>query len=61
VDKLNSNLIKIDIPPVYLHITAGYENRGILFKRYVAAYIAQNYPELRLIRIEGMKAICERK
>jgi hypothetical protein len=61
VGKQNSNLIKIDIPPAYLHITAGYKNRGKLFKRYVDGYIERSYPELRLIRIEGMKALCERK
>jgi hypothetical protein len=53
--------VKIDIPPVYLHLTAGYENRGKLFKRYVAGYIARSYPELKLVKIEGLKAFCERR
>jgi hypothetical protein len=64
VDKLNSNLIKIDIPPVYMHITKDIqdrERRGNLFKRYVIGYLAVSYPELRLIKIEGMKAICEKR
>jgi hypothetical protein len=54
-------MVKIDIPPAYLHITEGTRDRGKLFKKYVSGYIARSYPELRLVRIEGMKAICERR
>jgi hypothetical protein len=49
------------IPHDYLWMTAGYENRGSLFKGYVEAYIEKTYPEFRLLKIEGMKAICQKR
>ncbi|WP_035346719.1 DUF6906 family protein [Halalkalibacter hemicellulosilyticus] len=52
---------KIPIPHDYKWMTEGYENRAALFKKYVLGYLAKSHPELTLIRIEGMTAICERK
>lgn len=49
------------IPHCYLWMTEGYERRGELFKGYVKAYIETTYPEFLLIKIEGMKAICQRR
>ncbi len=51
---------KIPIPNCYLGLTAGYPNRSKLFKKYVEGYLAKSFPEMRLIRISGMTAICER-
>jgi hypothetical protein len=52
---------KVEIPPFYLELTKGYTKRATMFKGYVQWYIARNYPKLKLIRIEGMIAVCERK
>jgi len=54
-------VVKIDIPPVYLTLTGDSKDRGKLFKKYVVGYLAVSFPELQLIKIEGMKAICERR
>ncbi|WP_078430459.1 DUF6906 family protein [Alkalihalobacterium alkalinitrilicum] len=53
-------IYKIPIPQCYIWMSEGYSNRGILFKRYVEGYIAKSFPDMRLIRISGMTAICER-
>jgi hypothetical protein len=52
---------EVEIPHIYLELTKGYSTRGTMFKKYVMSYIKRNYPELTLVKIEGMKAICERK
>lgn len=52
---------KIPIPDCYIWMTEGYENRGRLFKKYVHYYIKKSYPEIELVKIQGMTAICERK
>jgi hypothetical protein len=49
------------IPYIYLGLTEGYERRGELFKKYVMAYVEQTYPEYQFLKIEGMKAICQRR
>ena len=45
------------IPDVYVWIAQNSKNPGIQFKRYVAAYVRQNFPGWRLKRIEKMKAV----
>lgn len=52
---------EVPIPPIYLDLTNGYTMRATIFKGYVEGYIKRNYPRLNLIRIDGMKAICEVK
>lgn len=49
------------IPEIYVWMTEGYDDRGKLFKRYVEGYLKKSYPHLKLIKIVGMKAICERR
>jgi hypothetical protein len=57
----NNRTEEFPIPHDYLWMTEGYENRGSLFKGYVEAYIEKTYPEYQFIKIEGMKAICQRR
>ena len=52
---------QIPIPVVYVSLTKGSKDRGRLFKKYVLGYLKRTYPEMRLIKIEGMTAICERR
>jgi len=52
---------KFSIPHCYLWMTEECQNRGGLFKRYVEGYIRNTHPTWRMIRIEGMKAVCEKK
>ena len=54
-----SLLHEISIPECYLWMTEGADNRKQLFTRYVGGYIEKNYPDLKLISIKGMTAICE--
>ncbi|RUS07912.1 hypothetical protein EFW58_00660 [Bacillus velezensis] len=42
-------------------MTEGAPNRAQLFRDYVQGYIRTNEPGLRLVRISGMTALCERK
>lgn len=49
------------IPDCYLWMTEGYHSRSKLFKQYVEGYIRNYNPQLKLIKIDGMKAICERR
>ncbi|MDQ0299677.1 hypothetical protein J2S78_002097 [Salibacterium salarium] len=51
----------VPIPGFYVGLTEGCEDRGRLFKQYVQGYIKRTYPEMNLIKIEGMTAICERR
>lgn len=53
-------LFKVTIPHCYVWMTAGANNRGVLFKKYVEDYLKKTDPDLKLIKIEGMIAICER-
>jgi hypothetical protein len=53
--------VEIPIPSDYVWMTAGYEQRGKLFKRYVMDYIKANFPDLKFIRIVGMNTICTKK
>lgn len=52
---------EVAIPHCYVWMTAGSNNRKALFIKYVEGYISSSFPDLRLVRIQGMKAICERK
>ena len=54
-------MMEVTIPHDYLWMTEGYKNRGKLFKQYVEGYIKNNFPDLELEKIVGMKAICKRK
>lgn len=56
-----SREIELTIPEHYVWMTEGYKNRTKLFKQYVDGYIRNSYPNLTLVRIEKMKAICERR
>jgi hypothetical protein len=51
----------VPIPSHYVWMTAGYQERAKLFKRYVEDYVKNNFPDLEFIRIAGMTAICQRK
>lgn len=50
---------KIQIPVVYVNLTKGSKDRVRLFKKYVLGYLKKTYPEMELIKIEGMYAVCE--
>ncbi len=52
---------KFTIPHCYIWMTEGRQNRGEVFKRYVEGYIRNTHHDWHLIRIEGMKAVCEKK
>ncbi|WP_338788779.1 hypothetical protein [Metabacillus sp. FJAT-53654] len=52
---------EVDIPFEFLWMTDGYHDRGKLFKEYVEGYIKNYFPHLEFVKIEGMKAICERR
>ncbi|SFM44376.1 hypothetical protein SAMN04488054_15121 [Salibacterium qingdaonense] len=52
---------RIPIPGSYVGLTKDCEDRGRLFKQYVQGYINKTYPEMKLLKIEGMTAICEKK
>ncbi|MGR6115744.1 hypothetical protein ACTHHL_04020 [Aeribacillus composti] len=51
----------VGIPDCYVWLTEGARNRPSIFKRYVKGYLSKVHPELELVRIEGMKAICRKK
>lgn len=53
--------MNVTIPDMYVWMTEGASNRGMFFKSYVEGYLAKSYPELQLVKIEGMTAICERR
>ena len=53
--------IPVSIPDCYVWLTEGARNRPSLFKRYVIGYLKITHPELELVRIEGMKAVCRKK
>jgi hypothetical protein len=56
-----SRKYEVEIPHLYLELTKGYSTRGTMFKRYVMSYIERNYSNLTIIKIEGMRALCELK
>lgn len=58
---MKNQRIEADIPPVFLHLTKDHKDRGRVFKEYVVAYFETALPEYRVVKISGMKAICERK
>jgi len=51
----------VDIPDCYVWMTEGARNRPSLFKRYVIGYLKITHPELELIKIDGMKAVCKKR
>ncbi|MEH7236780.1 hypothetical protein [Bacillus sp. JJ1562] len=53
--------VEVTIPQCYVLMTEGMSERGLKFKAYVQGYIKASYPELELVKIDGMKAICKRK
>ncbi len=59
--KMTCHLIKVGIPFCYKWMTEGAPNRAQLFRDYVEGYLRTNEPGLRLVRISGMTALCERK
>lgn len=58
---MKNQRIEADIPPVFLHLTKDHKDRGRVFKQYVLSYLEVAYPEYRLVKISGMKAICEKR
>ncbi|WP_278072074.1 hypothetical protein [Bacillus subtilis] len=54
-------MIKVSIPFCYKWLAEGAPNRAQLFRAYVEGYLRTNEPDLRLVRISGMTALCERK
>ncbi|AKQ71740.1 hypothetical protein MUY_000608 [Bacillus licheniformis WX-02] len=42
-------------------MSEGAPNRAKLFRAYVESYLKTSEPGLRLVRISGMTALCERK
>ncbi len=54
-------IYKFSIPNCYVWMTEGCQNRGEKFKRYVEGYIRNTHHGWRLVRIEGMKAVCEKE
>ncbi|WP_170292787.1 hypothetical protein [Metabacillus idriensis] len=52
---------EVPIPYCYLWMTEGVMNRVEVFKGYVIGYLKSSEPDMELIRIEGMKAICKKK
>lgn len=52
---------EIPIPHCYLFITEGMSNRKERFYKYVKGYLKQSYPDLELVDIKGMTAICKRR
>ena len=56
--------IEVIIPHFYLWMTEHIRDRDKrteLFNKYVEGYVKLHYPNLKFVRIEQMKAICERK
>ncbi|QAR91618.1 hypothetical protein DZB72_15070 [Bacillus sp. MT] len=58
---MTSHLIEVGIPFCYKWLAEGAPNRAQLFRAYVEGYLKTNEPGLRLVRISGMTALCERK
>ncbi|SDI18211.1 hypothetical protein SAMN05192534_12419 [Alteribacillus persepolensis] len=52
---------RIPIPSIYVGLTKGSTNRGRLFRKYVQGYLKRTYPDMKLIKTEGMCAVCERR
>lgn len=52
---------EIHIPFPYLWLTAGMENRDQRFRQYVRGYLNKSYPDMELVKIEGMTAICRKR
>lgn len=52
---------EVAIPECYVWMTKDSKDRAKLFKRYVIGYLAKTHPDLRLVKIKGLVAICERK
>ncbi|WP_255301528.1 hypothetical protein [Bacillus sp. AFS040349] len=56
-------IVEVTIPHCYLWMTEyirDRDKRAELFNEYVKGYVQLHDPDLKLIRIEKMKAICER-
>ncbi|GIN67644.1 hypothetical protein J41TS2_30650 [Bacillus sonorensis] len=54
-------MIKVTIPFCYKWLTEGAPNRAKLFRTYVEGYLRTSEPNLYLVRISGMTALCNRK
>jgi hypothetical protein len=54
-------MFEINIPDAYLWMTEGSKNRKQQFIKYVTRYIKKSYPELELVEIRGMRAICKKR
>ncbi|MGG3665191.1 hypothetical protein [Bacillus gobiensis] len=58
---MKEELETVQIPYCYVWLTEGYQDRKKLFRQYVQGYIKKNEPDLQLVRIEGLTAICKKK
>lgn len=57
-------VIEVIIPHCYIWMTEHIRDRNKrteLFNKYVEGYVKLHNPDLKIVRIEQMKAICERK
>jgi len=57
-------VIEVIIPHCYLWMTEHIQDRdkrAELFNKYVEGYVMLHYHDLNFVRVENMKAICERK
>jgi len=54
-------MIKVAIPFCYKWMTEGASNRAELFRAYVEGYLRASEPNLYLVRISGMTALCKQK
>lgn len=52
---------EVIIPSCYVWMTKGSARRADLFKQYVIGYLAKVYPDMELVRISGMIALCVKK
>ncbi|TES56165.1 hypothetical protein E2L07_05620 [Halalkalibacterium halodurans] len=54
----------VEIPKLYLWMVDEVEDRSkkeLLFKRYVKGYLAKSHPEMQLVRISQMTAVCTKR
>ncbi|MED4172347.1 hypothetical protein P4631_07780 [Halalkalibacterium halodurans] len=59
-----SRTYRVAIPDIYLWMVEDIQDRhkkGRTFKRYVSSYLAIAHPDMKLIKIDGMKAVCKKK
>lgn len=58
---MSQDKVEIDILLEHYHWAKDAPNRKEYFTKLVQGYIKLYYPELKFLKIQGMKAICERR